>query len=588
MPVTAKRMRASAVAALAVLSGAAVAAGVGGQGTAAAAGRHVLLVGTYHGIKGQYSTIQKAVDAASPYDVVLVGPGDYHERGDYTTHPPRNGRGSAGVWITTPHLTVRGMNRNSVVVDGTKPGSSTCSKAASAQDYGPLDSANKHIGRNGVEVWKATDVTIENMTVCNFLDGTGNDGNEIWWNGGDDSGTVGGFGAFYGAYLTATATYFPGENNAAQYGIFSSNWTGGTAKAEWDYTYTSNFNDSGYYIGACRQICNQVVNHAWAEYSALGYSGSNSGGTLIVENSEFDKNQDGFDTNSQNGDNPPPQNGSCPSGVSPITHTTSCWVFMHNYVHDNNNPNVPSAGLAAEGPIGTGMSISGGRFDTVMDNTFANNGAWGVILVPFPDGGPPCTGGVLDPVTSLCLYDDWGNVLKNNTFTNNGSFGNPTNGDIAVLQSFPDSVNNCLTGNTDTGGTLTVSPPTATTAPTNCQTSVPNGGTTANAAFLAEVACDSGADINGVSGSAACLPTDSYPRHTTTIMHPLPAGLVTMPNPCAGVPANPWCPAKSTSSGGSAAGRGGSLALTGMSPLPAFAGLAILAVAGVGWRLRRR
>src|SRR5581483_9439231 len=118
------------------------------------------------------------------------------------------------------------------------------------------------------------------------------------------------------------------------------------------------------------------VKYAWAEYSALGYSGSNSGGKLIVENSQFDRNQDGFDTNSQNGDDPSPQNGACPNnGTSPITHTHSCWVFMHNNVHDNNNWQTPSAGSAAAGPVGTGMSVSGGRNDTIMDNVFANNGA---------------------------------------------------------------------------------------------------------------------------------------------------------------------------------------------------------------------
>ncbi len=87
------------------------------------------------------------------------------------------------------------------------------------------------------------------------------------------------------------------------------------------------------------------------EFNALGYSGSNSGGKLVVENSEFDNNEDGFDTNSQNGDNPPPQNGACPNGgISPITHTHSCWVFMDNYVHDNNNPNIPAAGRGRGGP----------------------------------------------------------------------------------------------------------------------------------------------------------------------------------------------------------------------------------------------
>ena len=33
------------------------------------------------------------------------------------------------------------------------------------------------------------------------------------------------------------------------------------------------------------------------------------------------------------------------------------------------------------------MSVSGGRNDTIMDNRFVNNDAWGVILVPYPDSG---------------------------------------------------------------------------------------------------------------------------------------------------------------------------------------------------------
>jgi hypothetical protein len=112
-----------------------------------------------------------------------------------------------------------------------------------------------------------------------------------------------------------------------------------------------------------------VIDHTHAQYNALGYSGTNSGGQLVIENSEFDHNEDGLDTNSQNTDEPSPQNGDCPNqGVSAITHTRSCWVFIHNFVHDNNNPNVPSAGAAAAAPVGTGMSISGARNDTVMDN----------------------------------------------------------------------------------------------------------------------------------------------------------------------------------------------------------------------------
>src|SRR4051794_14087116 len=39
----------------------------------------VLLVGTYNGKAGQFSTIQEAVDAAKPGDWILIGPGDYKQ-----------------------------------------------------------------------------------------------------------------------------------------------------------------------------------------------------------------------------------------------------------------------------------------------------------------------------------------------------------------------------------------------------------------------------------------------------------------------------------------------------------------------------
>ena len=46
-------------------------------GSASAGGARVLLVGTYKGIRGQYESIQAAVDAARPGDWILIGPGDY-------------------------------------------------------------------------------------------------------------------------------------------------------------------------------------------------------------------------------------------------------------------------------------------------------------------------------------------------------------------------------------------------------------------------------------------------------------------------------------------------------------------------------
>jgi hypothetical protein len=506
----------------------------------------VLRVGTYHGISGQYRSIQAAVNAARPGDWILIGPGDYKTTS--SAAPRGASEMPAGVLITTGGLRLRGMNRNTVIVDGTKPGSPPCNSIEADQNFGP-DSANGRLGLNGVMVWKADDVWVQNLTACNFLGGAGGDGatgNEIWWNGGAGSGQIGGWG-YLGSYLNATSTYYNNDKTtAAQYGIFSSNWSGGT----WNQDYTSNFNDSGFYIGACQQACDQTMMNVWSEYNALGYSGTNSGGTLVVEYSQFDNNEDGFDTNSQNVDLPPPQDGSCPgNGTSPITHTHSCWVFMHNYVHDNNNPNVPALGSAAAGPVGTGMSISGGRNDTVMDNRFVHNDAWGVIFVPYPDSGPPCTGGT--QAQAVCNYDESGDALLNNTFTNNGGYGNLTNGDFA-LTNFEPGPTDCFAGNVDTSGALTSTPSNAEQMYPACTGKVvpPSDSNPQSAVFTEEVACDSQITFAGLS-PLPCLPTDHYPRVTNVVMHPLPPAseLATMPNPCAGVPTNPWCPAAAPSPG---------------------------------------
>ena len=520
-------MRRAAI--LAIVTGVVVA-------VAPVAGARVLRVGTYKGVHGQFKSVQAAVNAAKPGDWILVGPGDYKTKS--IRAPKAAADTPAAVLITTPNLKLRGMNRSKVVIDGTRPGSSRCSTKQAAQSFGPATKGGA-LGLNGIVVWKADNVWVQNLTACNFLGGTGGDGqtgNEIWWNGGAGSGTIGGWG-FQGSYLTTTSTYFKDEATAAEYGIFSSDWDGGT----WNQTYASNFNDSGLYIGACQQQCNQTVNHTWSEYNALGYSGSNSGGPLVVENSQFDNNEDGFDTNSQNGDNPPPQDGACPNnGISKITHTHSCWVFTHNFVHDNNNPNVPSAGSAAAGPVGTGMTISGGRNDTVMDNRFVGNNAWGVALVSYPDNGPPCTGGTLNsPLLGQgsCLYDEWGDAILNNTFSHDGGYGNPTNGDFDQLnlESHP---SDCFSGNTDTAGSLSPEAVKLEQASPTCTTSsvAPN----INVPFLDEVLCDSQVSLPPFG----CQSGDHYPRRTAVVMHPLPKGLKTMPNPCKGVPRNPWCPGR--------------------------------------------
>jgi hypothetical protein len=525
-----------------LVTGLAALALAGCHSNQAASGPQVHLVGTYEGKQGQYTTIQAAVDAANPGDWILVAPGDYHETADLE-NPPTAEMASAGafggVLITKAGLHVRGMNRNTVVIDGDKPGSSTpCDPAADLQNFGSLDAKGNPIGRNGVVAYLADNVSIENLTVCNFLGGTGSSGFEIWWDGGEGSGKIGLTG-YSGSYLNATSTFYKvptmGKVDVnATYGIFANSAAG---PATWDHVYASNMNDSGAYVGACEQQCNVTIDHSWFEYNALGYSGTNSGGAVVIQNSEFDHNQDGLDTNTAvNGDPPPPQDGRCPNGMtSDITHTTSCWVFQNNYVHDNNNADVPAAGSAAQGPVGTGMTISGGRWNTVMNNKFENNGAWGILFVPYLDSGTPYNGktcadyGGVENGIYGCVLDPEGNALLGNTFSGNGFFGNATNGDYGELTLNSGEPSNCFANNTAPAGSY----------PTDLETTQPTCGTTTTAAqmgtLLAQVACD--------AGVLPCQPGMKYPTITTSVvMRPLPtANLPTMPNPCDGVPSNPWC-----------------------------------------------
>jgi hypothetical protein len=191
------------------------------------------------------------------------------------------------------------------------------------------------------------------------------------------------------------------------------------------------------------------------------------------------------------------------------------------------------------------MSISGGHNDTVMDNRFVHNGAWGVIFVPYPDtetppsDAPACAGGTPNLIVT-CWYDESGLALIDNTFSGNGFYGNPTNGDFAQFN-IESGQTNCYSGNTNTSGPVKSSPSNLQQAYPSCNGSTV--GPNINPLFLAEVGCDSQLALTPLGGTP-CLPTDHYPRRTQVVMHPLPRGLKSMPNPCAGVPANPWCPVR--------------------------------------------
>jgi hypothetical protein len=483
----------------------------------------VLQVGTYRGHPGSYSSVQAAVDAASPGDWILIAPGVYHE----------TGAPDSGVRISKAGLHLRGMNRNGVVIDGTLPGFGACSADPAAQRLGA--------GRNGIEVFGVDGVSIENLTVCNFLSGAGGGGNQVWWNGGDGSGVIG-MGSYHGAYLTASTTFYSDSNNAS-YGIFVSNAKG---PGVIERSYASNMSDSSFYVGACPD-CNAVLREVHAQNSPQGFSGTNAGGHLVLELSEWDHNRVGIaSTTLANDDRPSPQDGACPGQPG-----KSCTLIQANYVHDNNTANTPAQGIAATVPIGTGILISGGRNDTVFANLVVNNGAWGVVINDYPDGSlPHCDGGSLffnpplpyDQILGSvipCYFHAFGNRVAANFFLGNGSFGNESNGDLANA-ALDNPVNNCFANNFD----LKSGQPTS--APANLQDKAVAG--TCGATWTPDLAAEVGlflqllCDTYG-QGSGACQPADNYPVQTGVSLLAIPreAG---MRDPCEGVPSNSWCAVK--------------------------------------------
>jgi hypothetical protein len=187
--------------------------------------------GTLRVGKGQkYATISAAVAKAKSGDLVLVEPGVYKEAVD----------------VTTPGITIRGLDRNKVVLDGEFK----------------LD--------NGIRILDTDGVVVENMTARNYLS------NGFYWTGSDH---------YRGSYLTA---YRNGD-----YGVYTFNAHHG----QLDHSLGWGSPDAGFYIGECFK-CDAVVDQVDSQYNGLGYSGTNSGGDLYIINSNFSNNRAGMVPNS--------------------------------------------------------------------------------------------------------------------------------------------------------------------------------------------------------------------------------------------------------------------------------------------------
>jgi plastocyanin len=192
-------------------------------------------------VPARYPSIQAAVDAAEPGDLVLVSPGVYHE----------------AVKVTTPYLTIRGTDRNRVILDGDfkKP--------------------------NGIHAIEADGVAVENMTARHYLL------NGFYWT------TVQGYRA---SYVTA---YDNGD-----YGVYAFD----SVYGRFEHSLASGSPDSGFYIGQCFP-CHAVIDDVISQGNGIGYSGTNAGGDLKIVNSVWRWNQGGLVPNTLDSERLAPQRG---------------------------------------------------------------------------------------------------------------------------------------------------------------------------------------------------------------------------------------------------------------------------------------
>ena len=181
-------------------------------------------------VPADYPTIQGAVDAAVEGDLILIAPGTYTE----------------AVQVTTNNIIIRGLDRNTVILDGNFE----------------LDNGIRVVGANGV--------ALENMTAMNYTK------NGFFW-----TGVTG----YRGDYLTAWRN--------GDYGVYVFDSVGGVI----DHSYGAGSPDAGVYIGECYP-CDSLIRNFVAEHNGLGYSGTNAGGNLVITSSIFRNNRAGIVPNS--------------------------------------------------------------------------------------------------------------------------------------------------------------------------------------------------------------------------------------------------------------------------------------------------
>jgi parallel beta-helix repeat protein len=175
-------------------------------------------------------TLQLAISRANPGDTIVLAAGTYP--------------GGNVVPLEKHDLTIRGVDRNEVVLDGADT------------------------RRDGIVV-HADGVAILNMSAHNFRR------NAFYWEGAD---------RYRGSYLTVW--------NVGLYGIYVEDGEDGVI----DHDYVSGAADAAYYVGECKP-CGATLSNVVAVLSAVGYSGTNASG-VVIRDSVWDRNGAGIVPNS--------------------------------------------------------------------------------------------------------------------------------------------------------------------------------------------------------------------------------------------------------------------------------------------------
>lgn len=267
-------------------------------------------------VPGDAATITQALDRVAANGLVLLSPGTYHE----------------SVTVQVPGVTIRGTDRNSVIIDG------------------------QGVRPDGIVV-TAAGVTVQNLTVkANTFYGVLVTGEPGAAEGQSGNG-----------YTTIDPDKFPpvqrfrvdhvtAENNGL-YGIYAFDAQHGVI----ENSYASGSADSGIYVGQCRQ-CDILVRGNVAERNAVGFENANASDSVYIVGNRWSGNRVGMTLLS-----------SYQEALRPQRHNT----VAGNLISDNTSAQSPAQ---ANGGFGIGIGISGGQDNTIRVNRIAGNPYVGVLF----------------------------------------------------------------------------------------------------------------------------------------------------------------------------------------------------------------